>query len=395
MSVIGKLLDEVNAACEGAENRRRLGLWQARPYPIRGEAQWHGVPCYSAEGGRPMPVTAECLDKIWEQQLGLQLGRYFTDPEYFLEYHLRIRLAKFTRLPDDTPLTRDIPVCFGVTHEAGLLGQKVLFTHGEEPTFAKEPIVDENTELPARLDFDRNPYLAMVVPFYRRVKQLAGSEFKVIFPTWYRGPQGVALYIRGFENFALDLYLNEALAHRILRYVTDAAKAFTAWRSRFLGEPVAKGDLFNDDLAIMSPEAYAKFFLPYEQELADFYGGIAYWHSCGDLTRHIAQIHRLTGIDLFDFGVTMEDKAAGIAGLRGPQALEMRVFAKRHIQEAGDAEARDYVRGIVRACRDGGVAKYVIRSSGMSVLLGSERDLARLARWVELAREAQALEAGR
>jgi acyl-CoA synthetase (NDP forming) len=53
------------------------------------------------------------------------------------------------------------------------------------------------------------------------------------------------------------------------------------------------------------------------------------------------------------------------------------------------------VRGIVRACRAAGVRKYVIRSSGMSVLLGADKDLARLARWVELAREAQGLEAGR
>ena len=33
-----------------------------------------------------MPVTAECLDKIWEPVLGLEMGRYFTEPDYFLEY---------------------------------------------------------------------------------------------------------------------------------------------------------------------------------------------------------------------------------------------------------------------------------------------------------------------
>ena len=394
MSVFAPLLDEVNSLCGSAENRRRLALWEARPFPIRGETQWHGVPSYTADSGRAMPVTAECLDKIWEAVLGLDLRKYFTDPDYFLEYHLKIRLAKFKTFPDDTPLTRDLPVCFGVTHEAGMLGQKVMFTHGEEPTFAKEPIVDEHTDLPKTFDFDRNAYLNMVIPFYRRVKQLAGNEFNVIFPVWYRGPQGVALYIRGFENFCLDLYLNEALAHRILRYVTDAAKAYASWRSRFLDEPIAKGDLFNDDLAIMSPETYSKFFLPYEQELSDFYGGIAYWHSCGDVTPHVPAIHRLTDIDLFDFGVTMEDKAEGIAGLQRAQAIELRVFAKNHVQEAGEAEAREYVAGILRACRRAGVQKYIIRSSGMSVLLGAAADLKKLARWVELAREAQAGEGG-
>jgi uroporphyrinogen-III decarboxylase len=270
-----------------------------------------------------------------------------------------------------------------------MLGQKVLFTHGEEPTFAKEPIVEENSELPSTFDFNRNEYLAMVIPFYRRVKQLAGPEFNVLFPAWYRGPQGVALYIRGYENFSLDLYLNPALAHRVLRYVTEAAKAYARWRSEFLAQPLEKGDLFNDDLTIMSPETYRNFFLPYERELSDFYGGIAYWHSCGDVTPHVSEIHKLPDIDLLDFGVTMEDKAAGMAGLARPQALELRVFAKRHLQEASDAEAREYVRGILRACREAGVHRYVIRSSGLSALLGSQKDLARLTRWVQLVREAQ------
>jgi hypothetical protein len=94
-----------------------------------------------------------------------------------------------------------------------------------------------------------------------RGAQPIGNEFNVIFPVWYRGPQGVALYIRGFENFSLDLYLNEALAHRILRYVTDAAKAYASWRSRFLDEPIAKGDLFN--------EFVKNIGIPYSKEIRE------------------------------------------------------------------------------------------------------------------------------
>ena len=85
MSVIAILLDQVHRSCESAENRRRLALWESRPFPIRGENQWHGVPAYDTDSGRPMPVTAECLDKIWEPVLGLQMGRYFTEPDDFLE----------------------------------------------------------------------------------------------------------------------------------------------------------------------------------------------------------------------------------------------------------------------------------------------------------------------
>jgi hypothetical protein len=68
-------------------------------------------------------------------------------------------------------------------------------------------------------------------------------------------------------------------------------------------------------------------------------------------------------------------------------------MAKSHIQEASEAEQKDYLRGILVACRESGIDRYVIRSSGMSILLGGEADIVKLARWVRLVREVQAEEA--
>jgi hypothetical protein len=151
----------------------------------------------------------------------------------------------------------------------------------------------------------------------------------------------------------------------------------------------------------MSPRSYARFFRSYEQELSDFHGGVWYWHSCGDITEHVAEVHRLPGVQLLDFGVSMEDKADGLRRLRaaggdgrGPRAIELRVMAQRHVQEASVEEQKTYIRGILDACAAHQLTRYVVRSSGMSLLLGGEADLARLARWVELVREVQA-EGGR
>jgi hypothetical protein len=405
MTGIARLLDEYGTLCDSAENARRLALWENPRQGIRGETQWHGIPRRAAGGIAAMPVTAECLEKVWVSVLGMDIRRFYTQPDYYLEFFLRYKMLKFRRFHDDTPLTRDIPVCFGVTHEAGMLGQKVLFLEGEEPQFGKDPIVDEDSVLPSRIDFSRNPYLVdMAIPFHRRVKELAGQEFRVIFPEWYRGPQGVALYVRGFQNFAVDMYVNEDFARRLLRWVTDAARQYALWRAEFTGEPIGPCDLFNDDIPLMSPESYAGFFRDLEQELIDFHGGCAYWHSCGDLTKHVPQVRALRGVSLLDFGVTMEDKAEGLEGMaagapagdEGPAgwpAIELRVMAKKHIQEASEEQQAGYVRGILRACRQHGVQRAVIRSSGMSLLLGGEADLDRLARWVDIVRRVQAEEA--
>jgi hypothetical protein len=305
-----------------------------------------------------------------------------------------MKIEKFKRFPDDTPLTPDIPLVFGVTHEAGMLGQEIFFNQGEEPTFSRKSIVDENTVFPTAFDFNSNGYLQMAVPFYKKLKQLAGDNFRVIFPQWYRAPQGVALYIRGFQEFSLDLYVNEDLARRILRYATDAAKAFALWRSDFTGEPITRGDLFNDDIPLMSPEMYEKYFFEYEKELSDFYGGIYYWHSCGDTTSHVSAVHALPDIDLFDFGVTMDDKEEGLKRLSRKQTVELRVMAQKHIQQCSEKDSKEYIRKIVRDCKRYSVESYVLRSSGMSVVHGAEKDLNMLARWVELVREVQEEENG-
>lgn len=148
-------------------------MWTRVDEGIRWENQWHGLPAHRSSGANPVPVTAECLDRIWESLIGLDMGRYYTEPEYYLESYLKMKINKFRFLHDDTPLTMDIPLVFGVTHEAGMLGQKVFFKHAEEPTFSRDSMVHENTLLPSTFNYSKNEYLSMVIPFYNKLSELA------------------------------------------------------------------------------------------------------------------------------------------------------------------------------------------------------------------------------
>jgi uroporphyrinogen-III decarboxylase len=391
MTTINQLLDRLNILYDSDENKRRQSFWQQGIRPIRGETQWHGIPIGSARNGDAMPVTAECLNTIWTELLGFRLDTYYKDPEYYLEYYLRMKLKKFTEFPDDTPLDRNIPVSFGVIFEAGVLGQNYHFLIDQEPALSPDPAITPNTDLPTTFDFEHNSVIQMAKDFYVKLKDLVGPEFTVIFPQWFRGPQGVALYMRGFENFLSELYLNPIFSHRLMRYVTDAAKAYNHWLSDYLEQPIEKGDLFNDDLPIMSPASYREFILPYEKELSEFYGGIAYWHSCGNITKHVPEVVKVPDIEVLDFGVTMDDKRAALEKLPNSfnSTIELRVMAQKHIQNATDEEMRAYMEEIVACCREMELEKYVLRSSGMSVLLGAEDDLKQLRKWVEVTRRVQ------
>jgi len=394
---IPSLLDRVLHLYESVENKRRLGCWSNPEQALRGEIQWHGLARGDATSGDLMPVTAECLHTVWAELIGFRMDRLFQDPDTFLENFLRMKIKKFEELPDDTPIDLNIPVWFGVILEAAILGQEYTFSPTEEPSLSRSPVIEDESDLAESFDFDANPFLSIAKRFYERIRSLVGPEFHVVFPRWFRGPQGVALYLRGFETFLMDLYVNPDFAMRLLRTVTEAEKQYVAWRRSFTGEPTGLGDLFNDDIPLLSPEDYVRFIQPLEKEIHDFYGGIYYWHSCGDITKHIEGISSIGRIELLDLGVSMEDKEQGIANLleatpadRPVPQVELRVLAHKHIQNASEQQTRTYMEGILGTCRRHGLTRYVLRSSGMSQVHGAAEDIRQLARWVEISRDVQA-----
>lgn len=62
---------------------------------------------------------------------------------------------------------------------------------------------------------------------------------------------------------------------------------------------------------------------------------------------------------------------------------------QNHIQQCSEEESKEYIRSLIRGCNEAGLQSYVIRSSGMSVIHGAEKDVAMLGKWVKLVREVQ------
>jgi uroporphyrinogen-III decarboxylase len=310
----------------------------------------------------------------------------------YLEYLLKMKIEKFKRLPDDTPIDLNVPIWLGIPYEAAILGQKYHHTPEEEPTFDKQPVIADDSPLEPVFDFDNSEMVQTAIRFYTAIKSLVGDRFNVVFPYWIRGPQGMGLYTRGYENFLTDIYLNPDFTRRLLRYVTEAAKAYAAWRARFLDEAVPLADLFNDDIPIIRPEHYRDFILPFEQEISDFHGGVYYWHSCGNTTKHIPEILKLRNLKLADLGPAIADKPAAIrvfAGVDRARPTEIRFAADRLVQTASEDRIRQYITETICACQAAGMEKYVLRVSGMSLLLGAEEDLRKLQTWIRVTRAVQ------
>jgi len=102
-------------------------------------------------------------------------------------------------------------------------------------------------------------------------------------------------FLRGYEQFMVDLLADKKLAHALLQRLTDAykrrAEAYLARVGRY-----TQVLLFNDDLGtqngpMMSPECYREMIWPYQKELFGFVkartDAAILFHSCGAVSQFI------------------------------------------------------------------------------------------------------------
>jgi len=169
--------------------------------------------------------------------------------------------------------------------------------------------------------------------------------------------------------------------------ITGYIKEFSQARAKYLGEPMAQGLLHNDEIAvpIISPQTYEELILPRECELANFWGGVRYWHSCGETTPLFESIAKIPGLKMMHVGPWSDPGRA--AEVFGPKdiCLNICVNSVRDMYEKSFEEMRAQLLDIRNAC-DGKV-RYEVRCDGIAVLNSEEEMMRKIGEWSRAARE--------
>jgi len=138
-----------------------------------------------------------------------------------------------------------------------------------------------------------NPYNpGRVAGLKQEAKKLyESSEFAIASDIMCGGPFEQALWLRGYQNFMEDLYLNPKFAVALLDKITEIDMGFWDAQLSSIGEYV---DIVcqGDDLGIQTslyigPEMYRKFIKPCHKKLFSFIHSMTkakFWlHSCGSV----------------------------------------------------------------------------------------------------------------
>lgn len=127
-----------------------------------------------------------------------------------------------------------------------------------------------------------------------------------------QSPFSVASEIWQIDKLIIALYTNPKEVHHLLDMITDYFIEFTELQLNLIenvcypgfnfpiGEKGLGISLCDDLAALLSPELYMEFCIPYNTRIAKHFGGICI-HSCGNILHNIPNILEIPGIKAINF----------------------------------------------------------------------------------------------
>ena len=380
-----RLLEQYRQAVASARNRQGSEVWAATRSIVLDK--WRGCPRPIAETGRA-PVCVWLGSQFLVEMLGTDLSRYYREPMYFLEHWLKTKLLHFERFADDNYYDDFIPVWLGEGFEATLWGMKMCYDPAKDPWIDRRPVIASEADIHrlSRPDFAARGLMPLAKRFYQDL--LAAVKpfgMGVGFQNWGNGPLMTANYLAGVEPLAMAFLTQPEFARMLLDHVTECRIEWTIDRAKYLEEPVAKGEILDDDVSVplISPAVYRNFIFPAEKRLADFHGGVAYWHDCGPADLYLETVGDLGAIELMHAG-PFTSLAAVAKRFASSAAIEVHVrpasvYTENEVLQKDLVHLRDILG-------EAGVLAYTVRLTAYrNPTLDLEADLAAVEQWLATA----------
>lgn len=377
---IVRLADKLLEIYDSPRNKANSALWQDGSSWNRD--MWRGVPVKSGNGKVPFTIALD--NSMMSKVMNIDLRNYYSDPKCHLENQLKMKDYHFSNWKDNHVFTDEVFIWFGVVTELSFFGSELIFFQNRE-AWIKEPVIKEEEDLEklSYPDFKKSGLMPLIHRYYEEMNEALGGKLKVMFPSWCRGPFCIAAHLRGFEDFLVDMLINPDFVHKLMRFVTDSIKIWTTERLKFLNEPIAPGKLYNDeiDCPTLKPEMYKEFVLPYEIELSNFYGGIKYWHSCGNTTNFFEYIHQIPNLQMFHVSPWADEKkAAEVFGKT--TALDICINPEKDVYQANEDTMTSRLEEIKKNCKG---SRFAVRADAFQPVHTLEYDLDKIGTWGRVA----------
>ena len=166
------------------------------------------------------------------------------------------------------------------------------------------PVITEPKDIDKlRPDFDKSELYQAALSHLRYYRKTVGDRIPIGAPE-LQSPIDVASMILDYAQLIYAMMDEPGRVHSLLRMVTDATiRACHAFRKEMTDYTMGhfnwwlpRGIFLSDDLqAVLNPELYREFAVPYNEILAKEFGGLAV-HSCGRIIQNIENVAGTKGL---------------------------------------------------------------------------------------------------
>ena len=200
---------------------------------------------------------------------------------------------------------------------AEVFGARVRW-FADRPSFP-EPVVRKARDIDGlRPDFSRGELYRHALGQMRFFRGVVGGRIPV-GPPDLQSPTDVASMVMDYMQLIYAMLDEPGRVHALLRMITDATiESCHAFRKEMVTDhPLSPTDwwmprgifLADDLMAVLSPELYREFSVPYNEALAEEFGGLGL-HSCGRILQNLENVAQTKGILALNTHECLSDVAA-------------------------------------------------------------------------------------
>jgi len=300
--------DEVRKIYESQENKRRLQYWSDSDMS---NDYFRALP----RDVNVKPFTVYCERPQLAKLLDFNFYEYYHNPYIHYLIGLQTQIFQFKSFNDCTPVVKRRQIDpSGAFERSIFVGDDAVYTE-HDAAISDIPAIKEYSDLDRMQvpDFYTSGNMPQIIRFYEDIRSIASDDFSVSFPVWGRSAWGCAWQMRRLTNLMYDLCDEPEWVDRLLRFFNESRKSWSKQRSQYLGEPIGPTNIYNDEVLhpVVGPSLYEEKILPLEIDLSEFYGGVRYWHSCGDTTQLFGLIDRIPNTELITVSCFSDVELAG------------------------------------------------------------------------------------
>jgi len=376
---IKKTQEEIRRLAETPKSRGRWAYWKD---PMVDFDYWRAIP--RSKDTKPFVVDFERQGHA--EVLGFSLKEFYTDPYAYVLHSLRILLHKFHTFEDCTPLRKVIVFIPGAGFEKAIFGSAQVITE-QDAWVGRDIVIHERADIAALTmpDFHTSGNMPEIINFYEKMREITDDDFTVTFPQWSRSPWGVAWHLRGIDNLLLDYADDPQWVRDFVGFITDVRIHWAEQRAEYLGCGLKVCNIYNDEVLspVVSPELYRAIILPSEIKLSERFGGVHYWHSCGNVTPFLHDINQIPNLYMSHVSPWTDIRES--ARVYDPEKTAIEVDLHGHddvLNASGENQIRHKLESFKRDTKD---FHSLIRAAGLEIVHDVKTDLENIQRWIKCA----------